>query len=125
MHSCICYSYPHNKTFTTHYVDYCGFYNIKKAKPQKKVYFEGEWNGEIKRIDKSILERHGVDRLLKTKQGTERTNEQILLDLGFVKKEEDGYSPQVDIYYPFSILYRVDDLDDGSFYIGMCESEYA
>lgn len=119
--SCICYSYPHNGEFTGHYTDYCGFKNIQRAKPKKKIYFEGKWNGKLKRIDKSILERQGVDRLLRTKQGQDRTNEQILMDLGFKKKYEEGYSPQVDVYYPFSILYRIDDLTDGSFYIGMTE----
>lgn len=122
-HSCICYSYPQNKKSTTHYTKYCDFSNIKKAKKAKKIYFEGKWNGELKRIDKSILEHHGVDRLLKTRQGQDRTNEQILLDLGFIKKEEYGLNPQVDIYYPFHVLYRVDDLTDKSFYIGMCEVE--
>lgn len=60
----ICYSYPHNGQYTNKYVDYCGFRNIKKAKSTKKIYFEGVWNGGYERIDKSILERHGVDRLL-------------------------------------------------------------
>lgn len=121
--SCICYSYPHNGEFTEHYIRYCDFKNIKKAKPEKKIYFEGQWNNQQKRIDKSILEKHGVDRLLKTKQGQDRTNEQILLDLGFNKKYEEGYSPQVDIYYPFGILYRIDDRTDGCFYIGMTERQ--
>lgn len=121
--SCICYSYPHNGKFTSHYVKYCNFKNIKKSKPEEKVYFEGEWEGKIKRIDKSILEKHGVDRLLKTNQGHTRTNEQILLDLGFKKKIEAGYSPQVDIYYPFGLLYKITDLNDGSFYIGMTENK--
>ena len=121
--SCICYSYPHNEDtlYTNKYVDYCNFVNISKAKPIKKIYFEGEWQGETKRIDKSILERQGVDRLLKGKFGQDRTNEQILLDLGFEKKYEDGYEPQKDAYFPFGIVYRIDDLDDGSFYIGKCE----
>lgn len=121
VHSCICYSYPHDGKFTDHYIKHCGFKNLKNSKPEKKVYFEGKWKGKVKRIDKSILERHGVDRLLRTKQGQDRTNEQILLDLGFEKKYEDSYSPQVDTYYPFSVLYRVDDVTDNSFYIGMCE----
>ena len=122
-HSCICYSYPHDKKLVTKYIDYCGFTTIKQAKPEDKVYFIGEWNGKQKRIDKSILERHGVDRLLKTKQGQDRTNEQILLDLGFEKKIEKGLSPQVDSYYPFSVVYRITDEDTGNFYIGMCEVE--
>ena len=121
--SCICYSYPHEKKFVSKYIDYCGFNNISKARPEKKVYFVGEWNGKEKRIDKSILARLGADRLLKGDFGHDRTNEQILLDLGFEKKEEDGLSPQVDVYYPFSVVYRVDDLTDGTFYIGMTESE--
>ena len=99
--SVICYSYPHDvdHLFTEKYIDNCGFVNKSKAKPAKKIYFEGIWKGENKRIDKSILERQGVDRLLKTKQGQDRTNEQILLDLGFEKKFEDGFTPQVDIWY--------------------------
>lgn len=123
MRSCICYSYPHDGKFTEHYIKYCGFKNIQRAKSQKKIYFEGTWKGKKKRIDKSILERQGVDRLLKTEQGHERTNEQILLDLGFEKKYEDGLSPQVDIYFPFGVLYRIDDLTDGCFYIGMTENK--
>lgn len=123
VHSCICYSYPHNGKFTDHYARYCTFKNIELSKPKKKIYFEGKWNGKHKRIDKSILEKQGVDRLLRTKQGQDRTNEQILLDLGFEKKEEDGFSPQIDIYYPFSILYRIDDITDGSFYIGLTENK--
>lgn len=121
--SCICYHYPTNGVETTHLVDHCGFKTIEKAQQKKKIYFEGKWRGKTKRIDKSILERHGVDRLLNTEQGHDRTNEQILLDLGFTKKEEDGLSPQIDIYYPFSVLYRADDLTNGNFYIGMCESK--
>ena len=124
-HSCICYSYPHDieNLFTEKYIKHCNFKNIQKAKPDKKIYFEGVWNGELKRIDKTILEKHGVDRLLKTKQGQDRTNEQILLDLGFEKKFEDGFTPQVDIWYPFSVVYRIDDLDDGKFYVGISENE--
>lgn len=120
VHSCICYSYPHdeNQLYTSKYTDYCGFKNISKAKPQKKIYFEGIWNGEPKRIDKSILERHGVDRLLKGSFGKDRTNEQILLDLGFEKKEENGFSPQVDSYFPCGIVYKITDIDTGKFYIG-------
>ena len=118
VHSCICYSYPHNGDYTNKYVDYCGFKNIKKSKPQKKIYFEGVWNGEAKRIDKSILEHHGVDRLLKGDFGKDRSNEQILLDLGFEKKYEDGFSPQVDSYFPCGIVYKITDLDTGKFYIG-------
>lgn len=124
-HSCICYSYPHNGKFTDHYINYCGFRNIKRSKEEQKIYFVGQWNGKVKYIDKSILERHGVDRLLRTKQGQNRTNEKILLDLGFEKIIENGYSPQIDIYYPFSVLYKIQDLDDDTFYIGMCESKRA
>ena len=119
VHSCICYSYPHNKElFTTKYIEHCSFKNLSKAKPAKKIYFEGVWNGELKRIDKSILEMHGVDRLLKGSFGHDRTNEQILLDLGFERKEEDGYSPQVDSYFTGGLVYKITDLDTGKFYIG-------
>lgn len=123
--SCIVYSYPHDEhsLFTNKYIDYCGFRNIKRAKPEKKIYFEGIWKGELKRIDKSLLERQGADRLLNDHFGHDRTNEQILLDLGFEKKCEEGYSPQVDSYFPFGVLYRIDDLTDGTFYIGKCESK--
>ena len=76
------------------------------------------WNGKIKRIDKSILERHGVDRLLKGNFGHDRTNEEILLELGFKRKTEDGLSPQVDSYFPEGIVYKITDLDTGKFYIG-------
>ncbi len=116
--SCICYSYPHESSYTNKYVDYCGFTNLEKAKPSKKVYFEGVWNGKIKRIDKSILERHGVDRLLKGNFGHDRTNEEILLELGFKRKTEDGLNPQVDSYFPSGIVYKITDLDTGKFYIG-------
>lgn len=116
--SCICYSYPHESAYTNKYVDYCGFTNLEKAKPSKKVYFEGVWNGKIKRIDKSILERHGVDRLLKGNFGHDRTNEEILLELGFKRKTEDGLNPQVDSYFPEGIVYKITDLDTGKFYIG-------
>lgn len=117
--SCICYSYPHDGEFTSKYVDYCGFINIRRAKPQKKIYFEGIWNGELKRIDKSILERHGADRLLKGNFGHDRNNEQILIDLGFEKKYEDGYEPQVDYYFPCGILYKITDINSNKFYIGV------
>lgn len=113
--SCICYSYPHNGEFTNKYVDYCDFNNVKKFKPEKKIYFESIWNGELRRIDKSILEQHGDDRLLNGDFGQDRTNEQILLDLGFEKKYEDGYSPQVDSYFPYGVLYKITDLDTGNF----------
>lgn len=76
------------------------------------------WNGKIKRIDKSILERHGADRLLKGNFGHDKTNEEILLELGFKKKTEDGLSPQVDYYFPEGIVYKITDLDTGKFYIG-------
>lgn len=123
--SCVVYTYPHNggNLFANKYIDFCGFYNIDKARPTKKTYFEGIWNGEPKRIDKSILEIHGVDRLLNGDFGQDRTNEQILLDLGFEKKEEDGYSSQKDIYFPFGVLYKITDTVTGNFYIGKCENE--
>lgn len=121
--SCVCYSYPQNHEYTNHYVDYCGFVNIEKSKPKEKVYFTGVYNGEEKRIDKSILERLGVDRILGGDFGKTRTNEQILLDLGFERKTEDGYAPQVDSYFPFGVVYRIEDLDDGTFYIGETTDE--
>lgn len=123
--SCVVYTYPHNKNelFSNKYIDFCGFSNIDKAKPAKKIYFEGIWNGETKRIDKSILERQGVDRLLKSSFGQDRTNEHILLDLGFEKRYENGFSPQKDIYFPFGVLYKVTDTTTGNFYIGKCENE--
>lgn len=124
--SCICYSYPHDENilYTNKYVDFCGFKNIERAKPEKKVYFEGIWNGKTKRIDKSLLARHGVDRLLGTNYGTNNgANEDILINLGFVKKYKDGYSPQKDSYLPFSVVYRIDDSDSGVFYIGETTSE--
>ena len=43
--------------------------------------------------------------------------EQDLIDVGF-KKVNNFYS-----YYPFSVVYRTDDLTDGKFYVGMCEVE--
>lgn len=116
--SCVCYSYPHNGEYTNKYTQHCGFINIEKTKPQKKIYFEGEWGREIKRIDKSILEVHGVDRLLGGSFGHDRSNEQILIDLGFKKKYEDWYSPQIDSYFPCGIVYKITDLDTGKFYIG-------
>ena len=118
--SCVYYYYPQDelKEFDPKYIECCGFKNIKRAKPEKKIYFEGVWSGEIKKFKKSVLEKHGVDRLLKGNFGHDRTNEQILLDLGFEKKYEDGFSPQVDSYFPFGVVFRVDDLDSGRFYIG-------
>lgn len=126
VNSCICYSYPHdeNHLYTNKYVDYCGFVNIKKSKPIDKVYFEGEWQGKTKRIDKSILEKHGVDRLLKGKFGQDRTNEKILFDLGFEKKIEDGYEPQLDSYFPFSVIFKITNIVDDTFYIGMSEDKF-
>lgn len=122
--SCICYSYPHNdQLYTNKYVEYCGFINTKRSKPEKRVYYEGSWNDKYKRIDKSLLERYGVDALLGTNEGHDRTNEQILLSLGFIKRCENGISPQVDSYMPFGIVYRVDDITDGSFYIGQTENQ--
>lgn len=121
--SCIVYTYPYddNELFSSKYIIHCGFNNMQKAKPERKIYFEGVRDGKFKRIDKSILERHGVDRLLKGSFGCDSTNEQTLLDLGFERKEEDGYSPQIDSYYEFGLVFRIQDLDDGSFYIGMTE----
>lgn len=119
--SCICYSYPHDveNLYTNKYVDYCGFTNMAKAKPAIKTYFEGEWEGKTKRIDKTILERHGVDRLLKVSIGKESgTNEDILLNLGFEKKYEDGFDPQLDSYFIGGFVYKIVDLDTGQFYIG-------
>lgn len=122
--SCICYSYPHSDNlYTSKYVDYLGFKNKSKAKYAKNVFFEGEWNGEHKRYSKSILERHGVDRLLKGNFGHDLTNEEILFKLGFRKVIEDGLSPQVDIYFPFGIVYKVTDVDTGEFYIGQTLSK--
>lgn len=122
VYSCICYSYPHSDVLITNkYVDFLGFKNIKRASTTKKIYFDGIWNDKYKRIDKSLLERYGVDALLNVNEGIDRTNEQILLDLGFSKREEDGLEPQVDIYFPFGIVYRVDDVTDGTFYIGQTE----
>ena len=46
-----------------------------------------------------------------------RLNLSVLENLYF-KKIKDFYS-----YYPFSVVYRVDDLTDGKFYVGMCEVE--
>lgn len=122
--SCICYSYPHNGEYTNKYVDYCGFKNIKRSTPEEKIYYEGVWNGELKRVELSILMRQGVDRLLGTNIGTESgTNEEILLRLGFEKKKEDGYSPQIDSYFPFGLVYKITDLDAGKFYIGETTSK--
>lgn len=121
VNSCICYSYPHdeNHLYTNKYVDYCGFVNIKKSSIANKIYFEGIWQGETKRIDKSILERHGVDRLLGTDFGKDSgSNEQLLYSLGFERKTEQGYDPQIDSYFPFGVLYKITDLDTGKFYIG-------
>lgn len=39
-----------------------------------------------------------------------------LIDIGF--KEYEGNL----IYYPFGVVYRIDDLTDSTFYIGMCEN---
>lgn len=43
---------------------------------------------------------------------------EIVAKCGFHRLSEDLYS-----YYPFSVVYRVDDLTSNLFYIGMCESE--
>lgn len=117
VYSCICYSYPHNGEYTDHYCRYCGFNNITRAYPEKKVFFVGNWNGKRREISKSILERHGVDRLLKTNQGKDRSNEQIMLDLGFEKEIRDGLSPQVDAYFIGGCVYKIYD-DTGRYLIG-------
>ena len=46
-----------------------------------------------------------------------KINLPFLKDFNF-KKINNFYS-----YYPFSVVYRIDDLDDGKFYVGMCEVE--
>lgn len=114
----ICYTYKNTRDLNNRYIDNCGFINISRAKPTKKIYFEGKWNGELIHIDKSVLECQGVDRLLNTKQGHDRTNEQILLDLGFEKKEKDGYSPQIDSWFCGGCVYRMEIIGTDKFYIG-------
>lgn len=121
--SCICYSYPHELSMTNKYIDHCGFKNISKSANSKNVSYVGKWNGKEKTISKSLLVRYGVDGLLGTNYGKNYDNEDLLLELGFEKIEEDGATPQVDIYYPFGVVYRVDDLTDGTFYVGMCEAK--
>lgn len=121
--SCICYSYPHNDNFTEHYVKYCGFKNIQKSYKKNKLYYIGEYNGTNYEFSIQYLTRFGVDRLLGTKFGNDNgTNEQILIDkLGFSKEYRYEDEPQVDIYFPFSVIYKITDLDDNKFYIGKCE----
>lgn len=122
--TCICYSYPHSGSYTNHYVDYCGFRNIKKARSRKKIRYVGDYNGKHYKLDKPWLERHGVDRLLGTDIGTNKgTNEDILLGLGFKKEVYDGIDPQVDIYFPFGLVYKVVDDDTGEYYIGETTNE--
>lgn len=124
-HSCICYSYPHNNKHTNHYVEYCGFENIECYKPDsKQVFYVGEYKGKHREYSIAIVNRLGVDMLLGTRFGFDNgSNEEILFSLGFEKVVKDKPSPQIDVYYPFHVVYRVDDLTDGSFYIGMCEVE--
>lgn len=118
--SCICYSYPHNdELFTDKYINNCGFKNYREAKPTKKLVYVGEYKGVKREFIQSIIERHGVDRLLQGSFGHDRTNEEILLDLGFVKKHEDGLEPQIDIYYPFGVVYEEE--VEGSSTIKYCE----
>lgn len=120
---CICYSFPKDGKFTDHYIKYCGFKNIRRCRKVTKIYYEGILNGELKIIDQSILYRQGLKKMLGIEQPEGKTIEQTLLDLGFVRKTKQGMSPQIDIYYKFSVVYRIDDLTDGSFYIGLCERE--
>lgn len=114
----ICYSYPKNSDFISKYVDFCGFKNVKKVKPTKKICFKGSWNGQERKIDKTILEVHGVDRLLNGSFGQDRTNEQILLDLGFKKETYDGLEPQVDSWFRGGCVYRMEIIGTDKFYIG-------
>ena len=122
--SCICYSYPHENDFTSKYISNCDFKNLSKKKPSKAIFYTGSYNGKEYNISIAQLNRSGVDRILGTKFGFDHgTNEEILFSLGFEKHVEDSFSPQIDIYYPFGVVYRTDDLTDGSFYIGMCEDK--
>lgn len=114
----ICYTYKDDRDLYPRYVEYCGFTNVKRSKPTKKIYFEGIWGEEPKRIDKSILEHQGVDRLLNGSFRQDRSNEQILLDLGFEKKEEDGFSPQIDSWFCGGCVYRMEVIGTDKFYIG-------
>lgn len=108
----------------TKYIDNCGFYNISCQTSNKKPYYIGEYNGKKYEIPVNNLRRYGVDAILGTGIGFDiGNNVDILKSLGFIKEYRETVVPQIDIYYPFSVVYRVDDLDDGSFYIGMCESE--
>lgn len=38
-------------------------------------------------------------------------------------RNKNTWTERIDVYYPFSVVYRMDDLTDGSFYIGLCESQ--
>lgn len=121
--SCIRYSHPYNSVFASHHINYCGFKNIKKANQYFKISYEGNYNGKHYAIDKPLLAIHGISRLLKGDFGRGKTNEEVLQELGFEEKLILELEPRVDIFYPFGLVYRVDDLTDGSFYIGMTESK--
>lgn len=122
--NCICYSFSHTDSMVTKYIDNCGFYNISHQTRNEKPYYIGEYNGKKYEIPVNNLRRYGVDAILGTGIGfNSGNNVDILNSLGFIKEYRETVVPQIDIYYPFSVVYRVDDLDDGSFYIGMCESE--
>lgn len=122
--SCICYSYEHNNRIVNKYIDYCGFYNTKRSKSAIKPFWIGDYNGKHYNIPINNLRKYGVDRILGTHIGFEKgNNENILSTLGFRREYKEIVYPQIDTYYPFSVVYRVDDLTDGSFYIGMCESK--
>lgn len=115
----ICYSYPHNGTmYTNKYINNCGFNNIKNARKTKKTRYIGNYRGKEYSIEKSILEKHGVDRLLKGKFGQNRTNEQILFDLGFKKELYDGLDPQVDSWFCGGCVYMMEIIGTDKFYIG-------
>lgn len=45
------------------------------------------------------------------------------LNLSFLKNFEFKKINGLYSYYPFSVVYRVDDITDGKFYVGMCEVE--
>lgn len=122
--SCICYSYEHNSKPVEKYIKYCKFRNIRNSKIVNKSFYEGSYNNKNYSIPINNLRKYGVDRILGTQLGFDHgTNEEILFNLGFEKVDKPVKDPQVDIYYPFSVVYRTDDLTDESFYIGMCESK--
>lgn len=66
--NCVAYSYPEieSNRNTEEYINRCGFKIIRKSRSNIKIYFEGMWNGELKRIDKSFLETYGVNKILKS-----------------------------------------------------------